>query len=164
MLQLQHAKSVAEALRVLVQASMFSSADASRLTSLLQGGQQSDTMGESMEEQSEEATAFGAPDAAVYESHSGGIIDTLEGLLDKAQDQLANSRKTETTSQHNYEMLKQSLTDEMKFGNQDMADAKKALAESAEAKATAEGDLGVTSKALAADEKSLADLHQDCME
>ena len=35
-----------------------------------------------MEEQSEEATAFGAPSAAVYEGHSGGIIDTMEGLLD----------------------------------------------------------------------------------
>merc|ERR1719183_2693236 len=52
----------------------------------------------------------------------------------------------------------------MKFANQDMAEAKTSLAESAEAKATAEGDLGVTSKDLAADEKTLADLHQDCME
>jgi len=41
--------------------------------------------------------------------------------------------------------------------------AKKNLATSAETKATAEGDLAVTSKDLAEDEKALATLHQDCM-
>jgi len=40
------------------------------------------------------------------------------------------------------------LTDEIKFANKDMDDARKGLAESAEIKAAAEGDLGVTTKAL----------------
>merc|ERR1711878_259616 len=44
-----------------------------------------------------------------------------------------------------------------------MDDAKKALAASAESKATAEGDLAVTSKDLAADTAALADLHKDCL-
>jgi len=59
--------------------------------------------------------------------------------------------------------LKQSLTDEIKFANKDMDAAKKSLAESQEAKATAEGDLDVTSKDLAEDIKSKSTLHQDCM-
>merc|ERR1719367_2737509 len=41
--------------------------------------------------------------------------------------------------------------------------AKKGLAESSEVKATAEGDLAVTSKALNEDISALADLHQACM-
>merc|ERR1719408_236548 len=40
---------------------------------------------------------------------------------------------------------------------------KKGLAESNEAKAAAEGDLGVTTKDLAEDVTALGDLHQDCM-
>mmetsp|Transcript_26920 Transcript_26920/g.41829 ORF Transcript_26920/g.41829 Transcript_26920/m.41829 type:complete len:417 (-) Transcript_26920:64-1314(-) len=44
-----------------------------------------------------------------------------------------------------------------------MDKAKKALAASAEAKATAEGDLAVSSKDLAEDVKTLATLHADCM-
>merc|ERR1719305_1394747 len=86
----------------------------------------------------------GEPDAAVYKGHSADIIYTLE-------DQLATARKTETANLHNFQMLKQSLEDEIKFGNADMAEAKKGLAESAEKLAGARGDLGVTSKDLAAD-------------
>merc|ERR1719185_55204 len=44
-----------------------------------------------------------------------------------------------------------------------MNKAKKGLATSEEAKATAEGDLSVTSKDLSEDVSTLATLHQDCM-
>jgi hypothetical protein len=87
----------------------------------------------------------------------------LEGLTEKAEAQLDAARKAESTSLQNYQMLKQSLTDEIKFANKDMDKAKKGLAESQEAKATAEGDLKVTSDDLAEDVKSKSTLHQDCM-
>merc|ERR1719271_783617 len=96
MLQLQSAKSITEALSVMVQASAMSSADASRLTALVQT------------EQSDSDSEFGAPAAAVYEGHSDGIIGTLEGLTEKAEGQLDKARKTETTAVQNYQMLKQS--------------------------------------------------------
>ena len=57
----------------------------------------------------------------------------------------------------NYEMMKQSLEDAIKYGNKDMDGAKKARG------ATAEGDLSAISKDLAEDIKSLAELHHDCM-
>jgi len=151
MLQLKSASSITEALSVMVQASVFSSADASRLTALVQT-QQSDSDDES-----------GAPAAAVYEGASGGIVATLEGLTEKAQGQLDAARKTESTSSQNYQMLKQSLSDEMKFANKDMDKAKKGLSESKEKKATAEGGLDTTSKDLAEDVKAKSTLHQDCM-
>merc|ERR1719230_1620608 len=105
----------------------------------------------------------GAPAAAVYESHSGGIIDTLNGLLEKGQTQLDAATATETTNKNNFEQLKQGLTDEIKYANKDMDDAKKGLAESNEIKAAAEGDLEVTTKALNEDLNALGSLHMDCM-
>merc|ERR1719222_47617 len=131
----------------MVQASVLSSADASRLTALVQTDD-SDT---------------GAPAASVYEGHSDGIIGTLEGLTEKAEGQLDKARKTESTSLQNFQMLKQSLTDEIKFAEKDMDKAKKSLAESQEKKSVATGDLDVTSKDLAEDIQTKATLHQDCM-
>merc|ERR1719504_423140 len=106
----------------------------------------------------------GAPAAAVYEGHSDGIIGTLEGLTEKAESQLDNARKTENTAIQNYQMLKQSLTDEINFANKDMDKAKKNLAAAQEKKATATGDLEVTSKDLSEDIATKSTLHQDCMD
>merc|ERR1719162_2546675 len=100
-----------------------------------------------------ESDDAGAPAAAVYESKSSGIVGTMEGLTEKAEGQLAKARKAESTAAQNYAMLKQSLTDEIKFANSDMDKAKNGLAESSEKKANAEGDLAVTSKDLAEDIK-----------
>merc|ERR1719324_1926071 len=60
-------------------------------------------------------------------------------------------------------MLAQSLKDEIRYGTKDMDKAKKDLASSAQNKATAEGDLAVTSKDLDEDISTLSTLHQDCM-
>merc|ERR1719443_2747424 len=115
----------------MVQATSLSSADASKLTALLQS--------------SDADADMGAPAAAVFKSSSGGIVETLQDLFEKAEAQLEEARKTETKSVQAYQMLAQSLKDEIKYGNKDMDKAKKNLATSAEAKATAEGDLSVTS-------------------
>jgi len=152
MLQLNGITSITQAFSAMVQASALSSADASQLTAFVQSTSE------------DEDSSLGAPAAAVYEGHSDGIIGVLEGLTEKAQGQLDKARKTESTSLQNYQMLKQSLTDEIKFANKDMDAAKKNLAESQESKATAEGDLEVTSKDLAEDIKTKSTLHQDCMD
>merc|ERR1719201_3348060 len=147
MMQLQSATSLTDALKVMVQASVLGSADAARLAALVQ---------------TDDSDA-GAPAAAVYEGHSDGIIGTLEGLTEKAEGQLDKARKTESKSLQNYQMLKQSLTDEIEFAEKDMDKAKKGLSEASEKKAAAEGDLAATSKDLAEDIKTKATLHQDCM-
>ena len=56
----------------------------------------------------------GAPPADAYESHSGGILDTLADIQEKAEGMLAEARKTEVKAQHNFELLAQSLKDEIK--------------------------------------------------
>merc|ERR1719201_3331405 len=80
-----------------------------------------------------------------------------------ANKDLDAATKEETTAKNNYDLKKQSLTDEMKYANKDMDAAKKGLAESSEIKAAAEGDLGVTTKDLNEDVNALGSLHQDCM-
>jgi hypothetical protein len=150
---LQNAGSVVQALTTMVEATELSSADGARLTAFVQSSQESDS----------DDDALGAPAAAVYEGHSGGILDVLGDLQQKAEDQLASSRQKETTALHNFEMLKQSLDDQIRFSNKDTDAAKKSLAESAEKKATATGDLEVTSKDLAEDLKNQGGLHQNCL-
>jgi hypothetical protein len=152
MLQVKSSGSLVKALGAMVQASMLSSSDATRLTALVQ------TKQESLEDE------LGAPDPAAYKGHSGGIVSTLEDLLEKAEAQLETARKTETANANNYALLKQSLDDEIKFAAKDMAESKKGLAESEEAKAAAEADLKVTKKDLSEDTATLGTLHQDCMQ
>merc|ERR1719264_2021206 len=139
MVQLKNAQNVVQAISTLVQAASLSAQDGAKLTALIQNSQQA------ADDDS------GAPAAAVYEGHSSDIIDTLETLLEKAEQQLADARAKETSSQNNYEMLKQSLEDDIRFANKEMDEAKKSLAASGETKSTAEGDLAVTTKDLAAD-------------
>jgi hypothetical protein len=149
MLQLKDATSLTDALGALVQASAISSADGQKLTALVQSAATEDDTG--------------APAGSVYESHSGDVIATLTKLLEQAEDQLANARNKETENVNNFEMLRQSIDDELKVGNKQMSKAKRDLASSGEAKATASGNLDVTKKELATDIEAKADLHRACM-
>jgi len=133
---------------------MLNSADATRLTVLVQSSQES--------EDADSDLSFGAPAAAVYQSKSGGVVQTLQDLLDKAEGQLQQARKRETSDLHNFELLKQSLADEIKFATKDLADAKQGIAASGQKKSAAEGDLSVTSKDLASDKQTQASLQHDC--
>lgn len=151
MLQLQQADNVVAALKTMVEASLIQSSDASKLSSLLQ------------QESDEEDASAGAPAADAYESHSGVVLDTLGDLQDKAESQLDDLRQKETNSLHNFEMLKQSLEDQIKVSQKEMDRAKKDIAVSSEAKSTAEGDLEVTKKDLAATTEAKGTLHHECM-
>jgi len=106
----------------------------------------------------------GAPEAAVYKTHSSGILDVLEDMKEKAEGSLSDLRKEETNSKHNFEMLKQSLEDQMAADNKDMEDEKAAKAEGAEGKAVAEGDLEETVKLLKNTKDDLATASATCMQ
>merc|ERR1719512_587706 len=151
MMQLKNANNLAKTLQMLVDASTLSSADAKGIAALVQTQQSSDD-GET-----------GAPDPAVYKGQSGGIIDTLGDLLEKAESQLAELRSKETASLQEFEMLKQSLDDKIKYETKELAEAKTGIAASNEKKATAEGDLEMTTKNLDEDIKALSELHHECL-
>jgi len=157
MAQLQNAGSLASALQVMVDASMISSQDEQKLTALVQSAAKAD------DDDDDDYTLIGAPTAEAYEKRSGSITDLLQELLDKARGQLDAARQKEAAANHNFEMLKQSLTEEIKNGGEELDKAKKGLASVSEEKATAEGDLLVTSKTLAEDKGAKESVKQDCM-
>jgi hypothetical protein len=151
MMQIKNAGSLAKTLQMLVEASTLSMADAKGISALVQTQQNSDE-GET-----------GAPDPAVYKAQSGGIVDTLGDLMDKAESQLAELRNKETAALHQFESLKQSLEDKIKYETKELDEAKTGIAASNEKKATAEGDLEVTTKNLNEDITALSDLHHECL-
>jgi len=151
--QIKGANGLVQALQSMVAAEQMSVADGKKLSALVQ----------TENDQRDSEAAFGAPAAAVYESSSGGIVDTLQGLLDTASEQLDSARKAEVQAKNNYDMKKQSLEDEIKYATADLDEAKKTSSANEEKKATATGDLAVTTKALNEDKADLAGLHHDCM-
>lgn len=155
MMQINNAKTLSQALDTMVAASMFSAQDASRLTALVQAQQES--------EDGDENLNLGAPAASAYKSHSGGIVDVIANMKEKAETQLESARAKESDNQHNFNMLKQSLEDDIKFAGQELDEAKRDLAKSEEKKGDAQGDLEVTSKTRQESTNAEAQLHRDCM-
>jgi len=151
MMQIKNAGSLAKTLQVLVEASSLTYADAKGIAALVQTQQNSDE------------SETGAPDPAVYKGQSGGIIDTLGDLLEKAESQLAELRNKETAALHEFQSLKQSLEDKIKYEKKELDEAKTGIAASNEKKAIAEGDLEATTKNLDEDVNALSELHHECL-
>jgi len=107
---------------------------------------------------------MGAPDPAAYKNKSGGIMDVLEDLKEKAESELAELRKAESSAAHNFAMTKQALEDQAAADAKDKDDetAKKSGAE--ETKATAEGDLTNTAKDLADAQDALQVANSNCIQ
>merc|ERR1719169_310828 len=140
-------------MNAVLNAAALSLHDKAKLKSMLQEGRQSE----------DEYGLMGAPAPDAYKGHSGGIVDVLQDMLDKAEDQLAEARKEEMTAKHEYDMLKQSITDALKFANEDKDEATKRKAATEEEKAVAEGDLDVTTKDLADAESTYKNVGMECM-
>merc|ERR1712232_1154468 len=104
----------------------------------------------------------GAPAAAVYGSHSGNILDTLEDLKEKAEEQLSSLRKAETNTKHHYELVKQSLEDQSAADTKDLEEEKASKAAASESLAGAENDLKETVASLKAAEEALATAQSSC--
>merc|ERR1719387_2418755 len=145
-----------QSVSVVIDAASFSNSDRQKIMSLIQskGGDEDD----------DSLSELGAPDPAVYKSKSGGIVETLTDMKDKAEEQLADLRKAESNSQHNYDMLKQDLTDQISAAETEKAEAEANKKEAAETKAQAEGDLAVTEKDLALAQEALQTMSADCMQ
>merc|ERR1719183_2441066 len=97
-----------------------------------------------------------------YSSSSGGIVDTLTEMKEKAEESLSSTRKDEMEAAHAYALLKQGIEDTV-------AVAKKQLEENTLIRSTteeelheAEASLAETRKVLATDTDYLAELKQSC--
>lgn len=144
-----------KSLSVVIDAAAFPVTDQQKLVALVQARQTGSD--------SEDDDALGAPSAATYKSHSSSIVDVIEDMKEKAEGQLSDLRKAESSTKHNFQMLKQSLTDQIEADTKDYDEEKAAKAGAQETKATAEGDLAETTKDLENDKAALATAGSTCM-
>jgi len=142
-------------LGTVIDAAAFPVTDQKKLAALVQARQGADS--------DDSDDEFGAPAASVYKSHSSGIFDVLEDMKEKAEGQLSELRKAESSAKHNFDMLAQSLTDQVEADTKDLDEEKANKASTQEAKATAEGDLVETTKDLENDKSAHATAGQTCM-
>merc|ERR1719160_1748336 len=110
-----------------------------------------------LEEQSSEYEIAGPPQAAAYESQSGGIVEMLEKLAKKFKGELAACEEEEANKAHNYDLEMLHLSNSIKAATSDREEKSEVKADRQAAKAEAEGQLADTQADLADDEKTLAD-------
>merc|ERR1719182_1388838 len=150
----RHIDSLLKSVGAVLDAAAFSSDSKEKLLGFIQNAQGDDSDDEEL----------GAPAPDTYKSKSGGIVDTLMDMKEKAEGELSEARKAESNTQHNYDMLKQGLTDEIAAANHEKKEAEDASAEAAELQATSEGELAVTEKDLADAQEALKVVGTDCMD
>jgi len=100
----------------------------------------------------------GAPDVAAYEFQSGGIVDMLEGLLDKFEKELGDVEEAENNQQQNFDLNKIQLEDLIKYSNKNRDEKATTKADITGKSGKAKGDLARTKESKAADEKTLAEM------
>jgi len=110
----------------------------------------------------ERADAEEAFEARTHSLDSNGIVDTLARMTDKAEESLATTRHREADAVHAFEMLRQSLEDEIKGMTEELSDSTHFKASSAEKLAQAQKDLVMTTKSFEEDTAYLKKLKFDC--
>merc|ERR1719420_1733130 len=97
-----------------------------------------------------------------YESSSGSIVSAIEEMEGKAEDTLSATRKKEMQNQYSFEMVKTTLTGELKNSEDKLSTAKSSQAAAAEAEGKAKGELTATTSSKAADEEYASTLKTEC--
>jgi hypothetical protein len=143
-----------QAIGAVTEAAAFTASDKTKLMALVQSADNSD----------DDDDEQGAPAPNSYESHSGGIVDVLNGMKEKAEGELKELRKAESNAVENFNMLKGSLEGQIGADTKDMEEEKSTKAANEEQKATDSGDLAMTEKDLAEAQSSLAKISHDCLQ
>jgi chromosome segregation ATPase len=142
---------MATSLSKIIEASWVNEHDRKVVQSLLQSGESD----EDLEFQPQATTTS-------YSSQSGGIVDTLEDMQEKAEASLSSTRKDEMEAAHSFALLKQSLEDEISVSKKQLSQATLQKSNTEEELHAAEEDLTTTKKVLADDESYLAELKESC--
>merc|ERR1719487_418742 len=99
-----------------------------------------------------------------YESKSGGIVEQIGDMKEKAEETLSGARTTEMKEKHNFNMMAQSLTDAIGVCKEKLSAAKSSIAEYTQEMGKAKGELEETTSTKAADTAYLETLKQECSE
>jgi chromosome segregation ATPase len=134
----------------------------SALAAFLQGTQASQAAAESSDEAPDEMLHRSAPEAAGYESQSGGIVQMLEDLLDDFVAKKTDLEKEELNAEHAYGGIMQHLTDNIEKASQEISRKTKRRAETEAAKGENEGNLKATTSDREEDATYLQDTTIAC--
>lgn len=106
------------------------------------------------------------PQATVsaYESKSGGIVEQVGDMKEKAEETLSGARTTEMKEAHNHDMMVQSLTDGLGNLKDKLSIAKSTIASTAQASGKAKEELIETKSTMAADKAYVESLTAECKE
>jgi len=106
--------------------------------------------------------SYAAPEAHAYEFQSVGVVDMLEKLLDKFEDERTTLEKEETNSQHAFSLLEQDLKNQIASTTDNRNRKQEEKSQKEQAAANAESDLHETETARAADSTYLSELTNQC--
>jgi len=111
-----------------------------------------------------DSLSLSQPQATVraYESRSGGILDAIEKLQEKAAQNLSALKEKEMDAKHAYEMLAQDLTNQIQMKEEALSNAKMYKEEAAANAGAAGGQLQTVKDGLAADSAALANSKVSC--
>jgi soluble cytochrome b562 len=144
---------LASSLSKIVEASWVNEHDRKAVQSLLQTQTSEDDEDLSLQPQATTSS---------YSSQSGGIVDTLVDMGEKAEESLSSTRKDEMEAAHAFALLKQSLEDEISVSKKQLSQATLQKSTTEEELHAAEEELTTTKKVLADDESYLASLKESC--
>lgn len=151
-----------DALERAIQTIQSSQGDVAQAASLLQSMAQSNPAARpafaAFMQQQDASAGNGAPAVAAYKGQSGGVIEMLNGLLDKFRQELGDVVNTETNQANSFELLKQHLTDSVKKSTTDRSQKAALKGETAAASIKAQAELAEAKKDLASDKKYIADI------
>ena len=106
--------------------------------------------------------AVSAPQANAYEFQSHGVIDMLEKLHDKFEDERTDLEKEESNARHAYEMLVQDLTAQITTASEDREAKAREKASKLQQAAEEKGDLADTTATRDSDQTYLDELMATC--
>eukprot|EP00933_Yihiella_yeosuensis_P023413 TRINITY_DN18231_c0_g2_i1.p1 TRINITY_DN18231_c0_g2~~TRINITY_DN18231_c0_g2_i1.p1 ORF type:complete len:693 (-),score=245.36 TRINITY_DN18231_c0_g2_i1:129-2207(-) len=133
-------------LNEVVQAAALSSDDAKSLQRLIQSDELS----------------LGGPEAAAYDMQSHSIVDVLQDLEEKAEKELVELRQKEAAAKHNFDLLAQSLKDQVSVSKGELEEQKAAKATGDRKASAAKGEKDAAQKGLDEATKTLAKVKTSC--
>merc|ERR1719281_459955 len=97
-----------------------------------------------------------------FESKSGGIVQMMDDLKDKLEDERTKLEQEEMAKQHSFDMMAASLTDAINQQTDSRSDKTATKKQMETSAADAKGELATTQTTLAEDTKYLDDLKTTC--
>merc|ERR1719164_188492 len=110
----------------------------------------------------EENVAVAAPEAAAFESHMQGLIDMLDKLKAKFEDERTALEKQEQEAKHAFGMLSMDLTNQLEAAREDRASKAEKKATALQNAADSRVDLADTTTTNEDDMKYVSDLTANC--